>query len=156
MAEPRYCEVRRLVGPRVPVAVAALVGVSLGWSLRPADPAVLIAGGLFVLVVALGSIRRGTVVVEADRLVVASAPLGLRRRAVPLAAIEAVDVETGAAGPARGIRDSALPWRPGERWAATLGASGTVRVRRADGSEVVVGSSRPDELAAAVRAAADR
>lgn len=159
---PTYREVQHLRQPVLLVFVALVA--ALQWGLlvyyllldgtfdgeRPATPAILAPWLLVGVALPL--------VVWAVRLVTEVSPAGLvvglapfSRREVPAAALAASRVVRHR--PLREFGGFGARWASGGRRAYTAGGRQAVEVDLHDGSQLVVGTRRPDELQAALAAA---
>jgi len=90
--------------------------------------------------------------VRDDGLYVKFAPLHRSAKRVPFA--DLADVQETGYSPLR-YGGWGLRWTP-SGWAYTVSGNSGVRFERAGGKSLVVGSSRPDELVAAVQEASER
>ena len=138
------------------LAWVVLVDRTVGWSV----PWIAWHGRAFKALVAAGLVVPPAIVVAALRMVTLVTPGSLRisfgflptvRRIVPLDAIASIEVVHY-----HPIRDH-VGWgfrlgREGERIYSARGDRG-VRVRLRDGTKLLVGSQRPDQLALAIEAA---
>lgn len=151
-ADPLFSEVQRFPGRRVPLGVGALLVVSLGWSLGPSDPAVLIAGGLLLAVLVFLATLRLTVEVHPTGVRVQLFPFHLRPRVVPAWRLVGWDVVDDLADRfgGRGLR-----WHPDRGWAYVVRGSGGVRLDRSGKRPLYVSSRRPSELADALATVLD-